>query len=120
MPAAVPIPAAQYLRVSTDQQKVSLAYQAAAIQRYADTHGFKIVQSYEDRGRSGLTLKHREGLARFLQDVVREGGAFKAVLVYDLSRWGRVQDTDEAAHYEFLCKSAGVAVHTAPNRCRGV
>jgi hypothetical protein len=28
-----------------------------------------------------------------------------------VSRWGRFQDTDESAHYEFLCKSAGVPVH---------
>ena len=33
------------------------------------------------------------------------------VLVYDVSRWGRYQDTDEAAHYEFLCKRAGVPIH---------
>jgi DNA invertase Pin-like site-specific DNA recombinase len=32
-------------------------------------------------------------------------------LVYDISRWGRFQDTDEAAHYEFLCKKAGIPVH---------
>jgi hypothetical protein len=31
--------------------------------------------------------------------------------VYDVSRWGRFQDTDESAHYEFLCKSAGIPVH---------
>jgi DNA invertase Pin-like site-specific DNA recombinase len=35
---------------------------------------------------------------------------YKAILVYDVSRWGRFQDIDEAAHYEFLCKSAGVPV----------
>jgi DNA invertase Pin-like site-specific DNA recombinase len=28
-----------------------------------------------------------------------------------VSRWGRFQDTDESAHYEFICKSAGVPVH---------
>ncbi len=63
--AALPqIPAAQYLRMSTDLQKLSLAYQVGTIQQYADTHGFKIIQSYEDRGRSGLTLKQRLGLAQ--------------------------------------------------------
>lgn len=36
---------------------------------------------------------------------------YRAILVYDVSRWGRFQDTDESAHYEFLCKSAGVPVH---------
>ena len=41
------------------------------------------------------------------------GGAasYRAILVYDVSRWGRFQDTDEPAHYEFLCRSAGVPVH---------
>lgn len=28
----------------------------------------------------------------------------------DVSRWGRFQDVDEAAHYEFLCRSAGIPV----------
>ena len=36
---------------------------------------------------------------------------FKAILVYDVSRWGRFQDSDEAAHYEFICKNAGIPVH---------
>jgi hypothetical protein len=27
-----------------------------------------------------------------------------------VSRWGRFQDIDEAAHYEFLCRQAGVKV----------
>jgi DNA invertase Pin-like site-specific DNA recombinase len=105
------IPAAQYLRMSTDQQRLSLAYQAAAIQRYADTHGFRIVQTYADPGRSGLTLKRRTGLAQLLRDVVTGSQSFKAILVYDVSRWGRFQDTDESAHYEFVCKSAGTPVY---------
>src|SRR5271169_790263 len=33
------------------------------------------------------------------------------VLVFDVSRWGRFQDADESAHYEFLCKSAGIPIH---------
>ncbi len=111
VPVDPPVCVAQYLRMSTDKQKLSMAYQAAAIQRYAEAHGFKIVQTYEDKGRSGLTIKHREGLARLLRDVVTGGQVFKAVLVYDVSRWGRFQDTDEAAHYEFLCRSAGVPIH---------
>jgi len=28
-----------------------------------------------------------------------------------VSRWGRFQDSDESAHYEYLCKSTGVPVH---------
>ena len=36
---------------------------------------------------------------------------YRATRVYDVSRWGRFQDTDESAHYEFVCKSAGVPIH---------
>jgi len=111
MPERCLIPAAQYLRMSTDQQKLSFAYQAAAIERYASKHGFAVSKTYEDSGKSGLTLKRRRGLTQLLQDVVSGENEFKAVLVYDVSRWGRFQDTDESAHYEYLCRSAGVPVH---------
>jgi DNA invertase Pin-like site-specific DNA recombinase len=97
--------------MSTDHQKLSLESQAAAIQRYAAANGFRVVQTYEDPGKSGLTLKHREGLTRLLHDVFSGTELYKAILVYDVSRWGRFQDTDEAAHYEFVCRNAGKPVH---------
>jgi DNA invertase Pin-like site-specific DNA recombinase len=113
------VPAAQYLRMSTDHQHYSLENQSAAIQKYAELHGFEIVRTYEDAARSGVILKHRSGLQRLLADVVSGSLIYRAILVYDVSRWGRFQDTDEAAHYEFLCKSAGVPIHycaeTFPN-----
>jgi len=34
-----------------------------------------------------------------------------SILVYDVSRWGRFQDADESAYYEYICRQAGVAVH---------
>lgn len=37
--------------------------------------------------------------------------AFKAILVYDVSRWGRFQNPDEAAHYEFLCARSEMPLH---------
>jgi len=47
-----------------------------------------------------------------LIDDVRSGVAdFSAILVYDVSRWGRFQDADESAYYEFICKEAGITVH---------
>jgi DNA invertase Pin-like site-specific DNA recombinase len=106
-----PIPAAQYLRMSTEHQQYSLHNQAGVIRRYALQSGFEIVQSYADPGKSGLLLKHRKGLAQLLSDVVGGSHAYKAILVYDVSRWGRFQDTDEAAYYEFVCKRSGVRIH---------
>jgi DNA invertase Pin-like site-specific DNA recombinase len=106
-----PIPAAQYLRMSTERQEYSIDNQAAVIHRYAEAHGYVIVQTYEDAGKSGLTIGHRNGLKALLSDILRGKAAYHAVLVYDVSRWGRFQDADEAAHYEFLCKMSGIRVH---------
>ena len=104
-------PVAQYLRMSTEHQQYSLENQSSAMQKYAESQGFVIVQTYSDAARSGLVLRRRTGLRQLLQDVVAGTSAHKAILVYDVSRWGRFQDTDESAHYEFLCKSAGIPVH---------
>ncbi len=111
MTANLIVPAAQYLRMSTENQKYSLENQSAATQKYAEIHGFEIVRTYSDAARSGLVLRRRAGLRQLLQDVVSGTSGYRAILVYDVSRWGRFQDTDESAHYEFLCKSAGVPVH---------
>ena len=105
------IPAAQYLRMSTENQQYSLENQAAAIQKYAETNGFEVIRTYSDTAKSGVVLRHRAELQQLLQDVVSGASKYRAILVYDVSRWGRFQDIDESAHYEFLCKSAGVPVH---------
>ena len=103
--------AAQYLRMSTEHQQYSLENQSTAILNYAESHGFRVVRTYSDAAKRGLVLRHRKGLQQLLKDVVSETPDYKVILVYDVSRWGRFQDTDESAHYEFLCKSAGVPVH---------
>jgi DNA invertase Pin-like site-specific DNA recombinase len=103
--------AAQYVRMSTEPQHLSIGMQDAANRAYADAHGLEIVATYEDPGVSGLTLEQRPGLKALLADVVAGSAPFQAILVSDVSRWGRFQDPDEAAHYEFLCRAAGVRVH---------
>ena len=105
------IPAAQYLRMSTEHQQYSFPNQMQRIQEYAQRQNFTVTRTYEDPAKSGLRLKNRPGLRELLRDVAGGNPGYKAILVYDVSRWGRFQDTDEAAHYEFLCKSAGIPVH---------
>jgi DNA invertase Pin-like site-specific DNA recombinase len=109
--AAELLPVAQYLRMSTEHQQYSLDNQRQAIQAYADSHNMSVVKTYEDGAKSGVVLKRRDGLRQLLQDAMGGDPEYKAILVYDVSRWGRFQDADESAHYEFLCKSAGVSVH---------
>ncbi|MES2494477.1 MAG: recombinase family protein [Pseudomonadota bacterium] len=103
--------AAQYVRMSTDKQIYSTANQKDSISNYAAVHGFEIIRTYSDEGRSGLRIRGRDALQALLHDVLAADREFDAILVYDISRWGRFQDTDESAYYEFLCRRAGVHVH---------
>lgn len=105
------VPAAQYLRMSTERQEYSLDFQSARIASYAQENGFTVCRTYCDEAKSGLEIARRSGLSSLLQDVIEGKLPYKAILVYDVSRWGRFQDPDEAAHYEFLCKTTGVQVH---------
>lgn len=102
--------AAQYLRMSTEHQRYSTDNQAAAIAVYAERAGLQIVRTYADEGISGLTLRDRPGLKQLLADVVARAPGFEIILVYDVSRWGRFQDPDQSAHYEYICREAGVRV----------
>lgn len=102
--------AAQYVRMSTDMQQYSIANQSAAIALYAAAHGFGIVRSFVDAGKSGTTIARRDALKDLIKTVEEGKADFEIILVYDVSRWGRFPDADEAAHYEFLCKKAGVQV----------
>jgi len=101
---------AQYLRMSTEMQTYSLEFQTAANAAFAATEGWDIVRTYTDPGISGLSLNSRPGLRSLLADILAGEPGYDAVLVYDVSRWGRFQDLDQGAHYEFVCREAGVEV----------
>ena len=97
--------------MSTEHQKYSTENQAEVIAQYAARRGFEIVRTYEDSGKSGLRLDGRQSLQRLIADVRNGVTDFNAVLVYDVSRWGRFQDADESAYYEFICREGGIGVH---------
>lgn len=102
--------AAQYVRMSRELQRYSIKNQLAAIAAYAEANTLTIVRTYADEGRSGLRIKGRPGLIELIDDVQSGQADFDHILVYDVSRWGRFQDVDESAYYEFLCKRSGVQV----------
>lgn len=110
-PSRPGIPAATYVRMSTEHQKYSTDNQIAAIRQYAEKNGFQIVRQYADEGKSGLRLIGRDALQQLLSDIAEGHSDFEAVLVYDVSRWGRFQDPDEAAEVELRCKRKGIRVH---------
>jgi DNA invertase Pin-like site-specific DNA recombinase len=97
--------------MSTEHQRYSTENQSDAIRRYAEARGFEIVRTYADDGKTGLNLEGRKGLRALLRDIEAGENDFSSVLVYDVSRWGRFQDADESAYYEFVCRRAKVTVH---------
>jgi DNA invertase Pin-like site-specific DNA recombinase len=104
------IRAAQYVRMSTEHQQYSTENQRDVIQEYAEKRGMVIVKTYADDGKSGLNIDGRDALKLLISDVQNGQADFKAILVYDVSRWGRFQDADESAYYEYICKRAGINV----------
>jgi len=107
----LPLRAAQYVRMSTEHQQYSPENQLEVIRKYAAAHQMDIVREYADFGRSGLNIAGREGLNQLMADVENKRADFSALLVYDVSRWGRFQDVDESAYYEYVLKRAGIWVH---------
>ena len=107
---ATAVRGAEYVRMSTDHQKYSTENQADAIRAYAAQRGIEIVRTYADSGKSGLSLDGRDALKQLIEDVQNGAADFKTILVYDVSRWGRFQDADESAYYEYICKRAGISV----------
>src|SRR5438445_11037200 len=103
--------AAVYVRMSTEHQQYSTSNQMDVIREFAKRRGLEIVKEYSDEGKSGLNIAGRESLARMIKDVQSGEVMFSNILVYDVSRWGRFQDADESAYYEYLCKRANIAVH---------
>lgn len=102
--------AALYVRASTEHQNYSTRHQENALRDYAKVKGIDIVAVYRDEGRSGLNLDGRVALTKLLRDVQAPAPPFGTILVFDVSRWGRFQDIDESAYYEFACRRAGITV----------
>ena len=97
--------------MSTDHQQYSIENQLEVIRKYAETNGMLIVKTYAEGGRSGLNIAGRPALRQLIHDVESGSANFDVILVYDVSRWGRFQNADESAYYEYLCQRANIAVH---------
>ena len=102
--------AAQYVRMSTEHQQYSTENQGDKIREYAERRNIEIVRTYADEGKSGLRIDGRQALQQLIRDVETDNADFQIILVYDVSRWGRFQDADESAYYEYICRRAGFQV----------
>ncbi len=81
------IPAAAYIRMSTDLQADSPARQRMQIEDYANRNGYKVIRWYQDSGMTGTESRNRGDYQQLLKDASL--GAFTAVLVAELSRMSR-------------------------------
>lgn len=109
---ATPKKAVAYYRHSAkDKQENSVAIQQGHAQSFARTHNIEIIHEEADEGESGLSAD-RPGFQRLFDGWIKNplAPSFDFVFVYDVSRWGRFQDQDEAAHYEYTCKQNGKKV----------
>lgn len=102
--------AVEYVRMSTEHQQYSTENQHDKIREYAAARSIDIIRTYADEGKSGLRMDGRKALQQLIRDVEEGAADFQVILVYDVSRWGRFQDADESAYYEYICRRAGIQV----------
>lgn len=102
---------AYYRHSAEDKQENSVPLQRDFIHELLQKHDVEIIHEEADEGVSGLTA-NRPGFNRLFKDWVLNPSApqFDYVVVYDVSRWGRFEDADEAGYYEFQCKQGGKEV----------
>ncbi len=110
-PEATKKAVAYYRHSAEDKQENSVPIQREHVTRFAKEHGIKIIKEFADKGKSGLTAHGRDAFNRMLRDYVVGGKEkFDYVLVLDVSRWGRFQNTDLSAYYAGLCLNHGKQV----------
>lgn len=103
------IPAVAYYRMSDDKQVASIPEQKAAVEEWARKHGYTILRFYQDEGISGDQTKKRKAFQKMIADA--EHGDFKAILVWDIDRFGRF-DSIEAGRWIYPLREAGVHLAT--------
>ena len=74
------IPAAAYVRMSTEHQQYSTENQLDRIKEYAARRGMEIVRVFEDAGKSGLNVRGRESLKKMIKEVESGQADFKCIL----------------------------------------
>lgn len=103
--------AAVYFRCSTDKQDKSIGDQRRVLEEYAVKKGMQITTWFDkDEGLSGTSFEKRPDFMRMVRMVESRQNDFQKVLVYDVDRWGRPIDPDEASYWEFHLKRFGVNV----------
>lgn len=106
------VPAAIYLRASSAAQELSCGQQRDELKKLAEREGYQITAEYCDDGKSGSKdTDKRTGFLAMLADA-KTNGLFRAVLVYDTARFGRLSSFKSGKYVEILME-ADVFLHSA-------
>jgi len=103
------LPAVVYIRMSDDRQAESPDQQRTEIAKLAERYGYHLTGEYLDSGISGDDIRRRKDFRRMIADAAK--GEFKAILVWDISRFGRF-DSIEAGEWISPLRRAGVKLVT--------
>jgi DNA invertase Pin-like site-specific DNA recombinase len=102
-------PSVGYLRRSTDRQEQSIGDQRKVIEDWAVRNDFDVLDYYVDDAISGASSEGRAAFLKLIQDAKHRDCPFQFVLVYDIKRFGRV-DNDEAGYYRYQLRHNGVEI----------
>ena len=103
------IPAVIYARFSSSgQREESITGQLRDCKRYAEEHGFEIINEYIDEAKTG-TSDNRPSFQKMIRD--SENKHFKAVIVWKLDRFAR--NRYDSAIYRSKLKKNGVKIYSA-------
>ncbi len=81
--------------------------QEEIIRKYAEENEMEVIKIFSDKA-SGRRVRGRDSFLELLGWV--EKREFQKILVRDITRWGRFDDIDESAYWEYHCKSFGKEV----------
>lgn len=107
-----------YVRRSTDRQEQSIPDQKKAIEAYAGEHGMGLTRFYVDDAISGTSTIGRRAFQQMMQDAQSPGRRFDLIIVYDVKRFGRI-DNDEAGYYRHVLRTHGVDVRYVSENFNG-
>ncbi len=107
-----------YVRRSTDRQEQSIPDQKKALEAYAVEHGLRLGKFYIDDAISGTSTTGRRAFRQLIQDAQSPAQPFDVVVVYDVKRFGRV-DNDEAGYYRHVLRTHGVEVRYVSENFNG-
>ena len=103
------IPAVVYARFSSSgQREESITGQLRDCKRYAETHGFEIINEYIDEAKTG-TSDNRPSFQKMIKD--SESKRFNAIIVWKLDRFAR--NRYDSAIYRARLKKNGVKIYSA-------